>query len=84
MKPKATTTAISTATPKVFTTDDAVRKVRELIGGMIGVSSKSIKVKANYKLQRPELDIPNADKLSKEQKEAVAKAEELLALVILA
>jgi len=68
--------------PKKFTSEDITRKVRELIGGMVGVSSKSIKVRPNYKLQRPELDIPGAEKFTKEQKEAVAKAEELLAFVI--
>lgn len=75
---KSTTTSV-----KAFTSDDATRKVRELIGGMLGISAKSIKVKPNYKLQKPELDIPGLDKLSKEQKEAVAKADELLGLIIL-
>lgn len=69
---------------KKFTSEDITRKVRELIGGMVGISSKSIKVKPNYKLQRPELSIPGLEKLTKEQKEAIAKAEELLALVIIA
>lgn len=71
-------------TPKKFTSEDITRKVRELIGGMVGVSSKSIKVKPNYKLQRPELSIPGAEKFTKEQKEAVAMAEELLARLIVA
>lgn len=76
-------TKTTPATPKAFTAEDATRKVRELIGGMLGISAKSIKVKPNYKLQKPELDVPAFDKLSKEQKEAVAKADELLGLIIL-
>ena len=68
---------------KVFTSEDATRKIRELIGGMLGISSKSIKVKPNYKLQKPELDILGFDKLTDAQKAAVAKADELLGLVIL-
>lgn len=80
---KEKSTTPKAAETKAFTSEDATRKIRELIGGMIGISSKSIKVKPNYKLQKPELDIPGFEKLTDIQKAAVAKADELLGLVIL-
>ena len=69
-------------TPKIFTSEDATRKMRELLGGLVGVSAKSIKVTPNYKLGRPELTVPKLSELSKEKQEAIKKADDAFSFII--
>lgn len=67
---------------KVASTDETTVRIRQLIGGMLGISAKSIKVTPDYKLGRPVLTVPGLDKLNADQKAAVAKADELLGLIV--
>jgi hypothetical protein len=69
-------------TIKVFTNVDVERKVRELIGGKLGMSSRSIKLTPNFSAKKYDMLIPGSDKFTTEQKTFITKAEELLALTI--
>ena len=85
MKTPKNTPVVTTANPstvKVMSTEETYRKVRELIGGKLGVSAKSIKLIPNFPEKKYDMVIPGLDKATPKQKEFVAKAEELVALFI--
>lgn len=82
MKNTKNSTKATNGSSKVSTPEEITVKIRQLIGGMLGISAKSIKVTPDYKLGRPVLTVPGLDKLSIDQKNAVAKADELLGLII--